>query len=148
MQPWLDTGFLAFKAGENTVGDLPQQPDVMFWRQAGEGGEGFWQEAESLYPALIIVLCDGKNAPAPPAGLASLYRWQTLPGEDTSFLVASRLESEFWAPDWEAYRRGNVLTPHDQLKAVADAAYRLLLQELFRETLEWCGHTFSVVGPL
>lgn len=33
----------------------------------------------------------------------------------------------------------------DFAPVVADAVYRHLLADVFRETAEWCGHTFSVV---
>ncbi len=145
--PWQDSGFSVVEAGEKAGGELPPRPDVMFWPEGEQEKGDFWREAESLCPALLVILFTGRRTPKLPDGLMDIYKWQILKGEEVSFLVASRLEGEFCPPDWEAYRSGDKLTASEQLKAVAGAAYRLLLEDLFRETREWCGHTFSVVGP-
>jgi len=145
--PWFDAGFSVTGAGEKAGGESPLRPDVVFWPEGENPGEEFWRKADSLCPALIVVLFAGRPAPKPPAGLEDVYRWQVIPGKGVNFGVASRLEGEFGPPDWDAYQSGDTLTVYDQIKALAGSAYRLLLEELFRETREWCGHTFSVLGP-
>lgn len=145
--PWFDAGFSVIGAGEKAAGEAAFRPDVVFWPESEGSSEKVWQIAGTLCPALVVVLLTGRTVPEMPADLGDVYNRQVLGGKGVNFWVASRLEGQLDPPDWDAYRSGDALTVYDQIKALAGSVYRLLLEELFRETREWCGHTFSVLGP-
>ena len=120
---WLESGFAAFAAGEDGDG-RPERPDVLLMPA------GAWPKVAELWPKTVVTAGEA----ALPDGLAGDYRarrWR-------DYTVATRLEAPLAEPDWDAYGDG--------AKAVAGAVYGHLLAEVFRETREWCGHTFSVLG--
>jgi hypothetical protein len=120
---WLESGFAAFAAGAGEDG-RPVRPDVLLM-PAGE-----WPAAGELWPKVAVAA----GAAELPDGLAGDFRGCRWRG----FTVFTRLEAPLAEPAWDAYR--------DDAKAVAGAVYAHLLADVFRETREWCGHTFSVLG--
>jgi len=130
---WLDTGFREFQAGQ--TGDAAARPDVIFAPLGPDDGAlgrdiGLW------LPKVIVLI--SRTAAESPQGLEDYrrHRWQQ---GGVNYLVATVLEPELREPEWAAYGG------EDSLKAVSDQVYRHLLEDVFRETREWCGHTFSVV---
>ncbi len=120
---WLESGFAAFAAGKDADG-RPLRPDVLLVA-AGE-----WGLVGELWPRVAVVA----GAAGPPAELGEDYKAFAWPGGT----VLTRLEAPLAAPDREAYG--------DAARAVACAIYAHLLADVFRDTREWCGHTFSVLG--
>jgi len=120
---WLESGFAAFAAGADGDG-RPKRPDVLLM------SPGDWAAVAELWPKAAVAA----GAAVLPDGLAGDFRavgWRGL-------TVVTRLEASLTEPDWDAYG--------DDAKAVAGAVYGHLLADVFRETREWCGHTFSVLG--
>jgi hypothetical protein len=130
---WLDTGFREFQAGQ--AGDAAARPDVIF-ATAGPDDAALGREIGQRLPKVVVL--SGRTAAELPQGLEDYrrHRWQQ---GGVHYLVATALEPELREPEWAAYGG------EDSLKAVSDQVYRHLLDEVFRETREWCGHTFSVV---
>lgn len=120
---WLDSGFAAFEPGLTKDGQ-PRRPDVLL------APVGDWPAVAELWPKVMVL----EGAATPPDELAEEYKSHVWRG----FTVLTRREARLAAPDWDDYA--------DEAKAVAGAVYRHLLAEVFRETREWCGHTFSVLG--
>lgn len=122
-EAWLESGFAAFAAGKDADG-RPLRPDVLLLA-AGE-----WGLVGELWPRVAVVA----GAAGPPAELGEDYRAFAWSGG----IVLTRLEAPLAAPDPDAYG--------DAARAVAGAIYAHLLADVFRDTREWCGHTFSVLG--
>lgn len=120
---WLESGFAAFAAGAGEDG-RPKRPDVLLT------AAGDFMAVEELWPKVVVTA----GAAALPGGLDGDYRGICWRG----FTVFTRLEAPLAEPAWDAYR--------DDAKAVAGAVYGHLLADVFRDTREWCGHTFSVLG--
>jgi hypothetical protein len=137
--PWLDTGFVEFIPGREDDGRA-RRPDVLIISPA----QAEWEKivAES-WPKVLFL-----GAEAPPvltAELAeafNLHRWHP---HGLNLAVATRLEASLDEPQWAAYLQDDPLTGPVAAKAAADTVYRHLLADIFRDTAEWCGHTFSVV---
>lgn len=124
MGAWTESGFAAFVPG--TDGERrPLRPDVLLLA-AGEG----WRLVGELWPKVVVVAGDAM----PPAELGEDYKAFAWPG----CTVLTRLDAPLAAPDRAAYG--------DDARAVAGAVYSHLLADVFRETRDWCGHTFSVLG--
>jgi hypothetical protein len=120
---WLESGYAAFAAGTDGDG-RPMRPDVLV------AAAGDWAAVERLWPKVAVAQGAGE-LPAELAGDYRRCRWR-------SFIVLTRLEAPLAEPAWDAYG--------DDARAVAGAVYGHLLAEVFRDTREWCGHTFSVLG--
>lgn len=76
-----------------------------------------------------------------PQHVKDLYTGQHWRLHHTVLTIGTFLEVPLAEPVWEAY-------PEQQEKAIADTIYRHLLNDVFRETAEWCGHMSSVVRPM
>lgn len=128
-QAWNDAGFVCFKADRQD--DV--KPDALVWMEA---------DAASLPVAIIadkpkVFVITARYVPVDLPEYYSLHFWQT---GGQWITVGTMLESELTEPKWPAYG-------DDWQKAVADTVFRYLLQDVFRETAEWCGHMSSVVRP-
>lgn len=137
---WEDAGFLC-QAEMPAEGE--ETPDVIFLPP----GQTVipWRLADTHRPKLFL-LADAVKTSLP-AELADRYDLQYIQGETLCFSVATRLEGRLEPPAWDIYRTEDGLSGADQIKAVAAAIYYYLLYDIMRETFEWCGHTFSVLGP-
>ena len=124
MGAWLESGFAAFAAGVDGDG-RPLRPDVLLLA-AGEG----WRPADELWPKVIVAA----GTMTMPAALSEDYRAVAWLGR----IVLTRLDAPLDPPDSAAYG--------DAARAVAGAIYGHLLADVFRDTRDWCGHTFSVLG--
>ena len=142
---WEDT---SFKLVENGIWDDPEQgPDVFLWH---------WAQAEdmpvqtilSLLPKLYIVVSALGDKVTIPGELAGIFSVQIITGDSILFTVGSRLQGLAAIPDWDAYRSHAAITREEQIKAVSGTIYRYLLEDVIRETAEWCGHMSSVVGQM
>lgn len=122
IEVWLDCGFAVFVAGPGEDGRA-RRPDVLLLADD-------WAAAEELWPKVMVAAAET----AVPSSLAEDYRAHNWPG----YTVLTRLEAPLSRPDADACA--------DRAKALAGAVYRHLLADAFRETREWCGHTFSVLG--
>lgn len=120
---WLESGFAAFAAGADEDG-RPRRPDVLLTTAED------WPAVGEQWPKVAVTA----GATEVPDELAGDFRGLCWRG----FTVFTRLEAPLAEPDWYAYR--------DDAKAVAGAVYGHLLADVFRDTREWCGHTFSVLG--
>lgn len=140
---WEDVGFKLVETGAEL--DPGQRPDVVFWRWSQEDSLLKWQSVKRLLPKLYVTF--GNHEISAPDTLSDIYKQQLIVVEGTYFTIGSRIQGKVDVPDWEAYRSNGQLPRTEQLKAVAGSIYRFLLQDVFRETAEWCGHMSSVVGP-
>ena len=120
---WLDSGFAAFAPGLTRDG-MPRRPDVLLVPAED------WRPVAELWPKVVVV----QGTATPPEDLAEEYKPHTWRG----FTVLTRLEARLGTPAWDEYA--------DEAKAVTGAVYRHLFEDVLRETREWCGHTFSVLG--
>lgn len=141
LQAWLDVGFIL-----QTDGGAAEKnsPDVVLFGLAGEHKTA-WQLVGSMLPRVYVIL-SSREMP-PPDKFSGIYEHQFIAGKGISFNIGSRLQGKVAVPDWEAFSSGAPLTEAEQIKAVAGSVYRYLLEDVFRETAEWCGHMSSVVGP-
>lgn len=105
-----------------------------------------WQFADTLRPKLFAIAGD-ITIPLPEK-LTDRYDMHHVAGETLSFSIATRLEGRPEPPEWDVYRTDGSLTDTTQVKAVAASLYYYLLHDIMQETFEWCGHTFSVLGPV
>lgn len=140
---WEDVGF---KPVENCSGtNRDNCPDVVLLRVI-QDQQTEWKAVESLLPKVYVVLA--RSELLPPVTLSDIYEHQLITAKDICFNIGSSLQGKVAVPDWEAFSRGGLLTGNERIKAVAGSVYRFLLEDVFRETAEWCGHMSSVVGPL
>ncbi|MDR3562540.1 MAG: hypothetical protein P4N59_14050 [Negativicutes bacterium] len=140
-ESWLDTGFREMAAGQ--TGDDAERPDVII-ANLGRDDAGLCREVNALLPKVVVLLSE--IAAGLPEQLEEQFRvhcWQKAGG---FYVVGTSLEPALAEPEWGAYCSGGEIDAPQALKAVSDQIYRHLLADVFRETAEWCGHTFSVVG--
>ncbi len=142
---WQNT---SFKLVEEGAWDEPGQwPDLFLWH---------WRKEKelpvatilSLLPRLVVIISDPDEQIIVSQKLSEIYSLQSFAGRDTCFAICSRLEGEVAVPDWNLYSDQGEITREEQLKAAAGAVYRFLLEDVIRETAEWCGHMSSVVGHM
>ncbi len=139
---WEDVSFQLVEI--ETGWDPEKRPDVVFWRWPGDF-KAKQKQAESILPKLYVIV-SSNELPAPD-NLSALYERQVICGEGIYFIIGSKIDGKVSVPDWEASRSDGQLAETEQIKAVAGTIYRYLLEDVFRETAEWCGHMSSVVGP-
>ncbi|NLI13036.1 hypothetical protein [Pelotomaculum propionicicum] len=146
LKVWEDAGF---KLVDETSLDYPElRPDVIFICDF-KAGVITWQLISKLLPKVLILTGSSEQTPVIPGELADLFNLQVIKGENISFTIGSTIQGQVVTPAWEIYRVSDgPLTPQEQLQALADSIYRFLLQDVFKETAEWCGHMSSVVGPM
>lgn len=142
---WEDTSFKLMDAEE--FRDNPEQrPDIFLWHCSQEDMPG--QMILSLLPKLFVVMgAPGDEVPIP-GELAEIFSIQHIAADSIHFAIGSRIQDLAAVPDWEAYRRHSTITHEEQIKAAAGSIYRYLLEDVIRETAEWCGHMSSVVGQM
>ncbi|MFX4263602.1 hypothetical protein ACOBQJ_15560 [Pelotomaculum propionicicum] len=143
---WEDTSFKLVDAG--SWDDREQRPDVFLWHWSKEKNDLPVQEVLSLLPRLLVIISNRGENITVPEELIEVYNLQSFAGEDTSFTICSRLEGEVAVPDWDLYKSSSTITREEQIKAAAGSIYRFLLEDVIRETAEWCGHMSSVVGHM
>ncbi|NLJ75882.1 MAG: hypothetical protein GX325_01305 [Peptococcaceae bacterium] len=102
----------------------------------------------SLLPKLIVIVNHKDGHISLPPDLLEIYNQQSFSSRDLNFTIGSRLEGQVTVPDWNAAGKGSEITREEQIQAAAGAVYRFLLEDVIRETAEWCGHMSSVVGHL
>ncbi|HOV79741.1 MAG TPA: hypothetical protein PK728_06490 [Bacillota bacterium] len=141
LQAWQDVGFMLAATAAAGEG---HPPDVILL-QLVEWHKTAWQLVGSMLPKLYVVL--SRREIQPPAMFSGIYDHQFIAGKGICFNIGSRLQGTVTVPDWEVFGSGATLTVAEQIKAVAGSVYRFLLEDIFRETAEWCGHMSSVVGP-
>ncbi len=142
---WENTGFNLVEAG--TLDEPGQRPDVFLWHWSGENDLPV-PAVLSLLPRLIVIVCARGEQITISPDLSEIYSLQSFAGRDTGFTICSRLEGEVSVPDWNLYSNEGEISREEQIKAVAGAVYRFLLEDVIRETAEWCGHMSSVVGHM
>lgn len=142
---WEDTGFRLVEAG---IGDDPEQrPDVFLWHWAQEEDIPV-QMILSLLPELFVVVSAPGDKFTIPGELVDIFSMQIITGDNILFTIGSRIQGLAAIPDWDAYRGHAAITREEQIKAVSGSIYRYLLEDVIRETAEWCGHMSSVVGQM
>lgn len=137
---WYDMGFRPAASDDETgPSGLPAQPDVFLTFQPTQA---WWEELKQVLPRCFVLR--GTQKSNIPAGVTEIYE-----------LAEFRLASHEWLLGWKmpaAVKLPNMnraaKTECEQLRAVADIVYQVLLDDTFRETAEWCGHMSSVVRPL
>lgn len=142
---WEDASFKLVEAGN--WDDPEQWPDVFFWRWS-KNNELPVQMILSLLPRLLVIISDRGEIITVPEELSEIYSLQSFAGEDTGFTICSRLQGQVAVPEWDLYGSRGAITREEQIKAVAGSIYRYLLEDVIRETAEWCGHMSSVVGHM
>lgn len=139
---WTDCGFIP-------VSDLAmckeQPPDVIVSYGMPAAPADFWQTAKAARSKIVMVAAASFHCL--PEEARDMYEEQRIEGEGLCFMLATRLEGEIPCPVWDMYRVNSQLSEPIQHKVMADTLYRYLLNDVLRETFEWCGHTFSVLGP-
>lgn len=149
---WESEGFKAvdLETGAAWENKIDNEIDVIFWFMEEKDSEANWQLVRRLLPKLYIIA--GIKEAAAPFDLSEIYERQVIAGEGVYFTVGSKLQGKVAEPAWEACRAGTSaggpLSRPEQIKIFAGSVYRYLLQDVFRETAEWCGHMSSVVGPM
>ena len=127
-EAWENSGFIHFDAVESDEGPdalvLPASPDAA----------AISERIASTMPKLFIVM----TGYMPPAPLAENYTLQSWTHKGMNITVGTLLETALPDPPRPEYG-------DDWQKAIAGTVYRYLLQDLFRETADWCGHMSSVV---
>jgi len=142
---WEDVGF---KLTVTDIDNLDEQrPDVIVWRRQQADKTTMWQMVNSLLPKVFVIVCADDKEMTWPESLVEIYDSQAIFGESFCFNVGSKIQGKVAVPDWDANRTGGQLSQEDEIKALAGSIYRYLLEDVFRETAEWCGHMSSVVGP-
>lgn len=142
---WEDASFKLVEAGS---WDTPEQwPDVFLWRWSKENDLPV-QEVLSLLPRLLVIISDRGEIITVPEDLSEIYSRQSFAGEDTGFTICSRLQGQVAVPQWDLYGSQGAITREEEIKAAAGSIYRYLLEDVIRETAEWCGHMSSVVGHM
>jgi hypothetical protein len=139
---WEEAGFVFLDAAP-AVDEQP--PDLLLHLSPVANPHLFWQQARSMRPKLILIADNAWYEI--PDDAKDMFDRQEISGEAVCFTVASRLEGLISVPVWEMYRQDGFLSQPAQMSALAGAVYRFLLTDVMRETFEWCGHTFSVLGP-
>lgn len=142
---WEDT---SFKLVESGIWDDPEQrPDIFLWRWPQEKDLPV-REILSLLPRLLVIISGRDKQITLAEDLSEIYNLQSFAGADTGFTIGSRLQGQVAVPDWDSYKNNSVITREEQIKAAAASIYRYLLEDVIRETAEWCGHMSSVVGHM
>ena len=141
---WEDTSFRLAESG--TWDDPEQGPDVFLWHWSQEEGLPV-QMILSLLPKLYIIISNPGDEVTTPGELAEIFSIQIIAGDSILFTIGSRLQGLAAVPDWAAYQGHAAITREEQIKAVSGSIYRYLLEDVIRETAEWCGHMSSVVYP-
>jgi hypothetical protein len=141
---WLESGFLEWvkPTGDRGATEYPEvivaEVDLV---------KNNWEELlQKMFPPVVVVVHPEGRSPC--CQLPPEYTTYWWPKGNMAFLIGSRLEDLLIQPDWQSYEKAGHLDNCQCHKAVSDVIYRHLLQEVFRETREWCGHTFSVLGHL
>ncbi|MDD4334130.1 MAG: hypothetical protein PHY77_00795 [Desulfotomaculaceae bacterium] len=142
---WEDTGFKLAEA--EAWDDAGQRPDVFLWRWSRENDLPV-STILSLLPKLIVIISDKNEQITVSQDLSEIYSMQHFAGRDTGFTICTRLEGEVAVPDWNSYSNQGEITGEEQIKAATGSIYRFLLEDVIRETAEWCGHMSSVVGHM
>lgn len=142
---WEDTSFKLVEAG--TWDDPEQRPDVFLWHWS-KGNDLPFREVLSLLPKLLVIIGDRGEKITVPEELSEIYSRQSFSGEDTCFIICSRLEGQVAVPEWDLHGSRGAITREEEIKAAAGSIYRYLLEDVIRETAEWCGHMSSVVGHM
>jgi hypothetical protein len=137
---WLDPGFCEFQASQTV--EAGERPDVIFGPLGPDNTE-LVRQIGLQQPKVVVLL-----SPVPaclPQGPTEDYRKYGWQQAGVDYLIATCLAPQLTEPEWTAYGREGGLNPAEALKAVSDQIYRHLLADVFQETQDWCGHTFSVV---
>ncbi len=142
---WEDTSFRLVDSG--TWDDPEQGPDVLLWHWPQEEDLPV-QMILSLFPKLYVITSSPDDEITIPGELADIFSLQTITGDGILFTIGSRLQGKVSVPNWDAYRGHAAITCNEQIKAVSGSIYRYLLEDVIRETAEWCGHMSSVVGQM
>jgi len=139
---WMEVGFKLMESVDNNTG----QPDVYLWQWCKADNEIHRQSVDRMQPKVFIIIANsGKQIPE---SLLQVYRQQVIRGETSCFTIGTTIEGKVAVPDWNAYRLEGRLDYGEELKTLAGSIYRFLLEDIFRETADWCGHMSSVVQPL
>lgn len=143
---WEDVGFKVETSAAHAPGE--RQDVVFFGVCPREDISSKWQTIGQLHPKLFVMAGNCEQTINMPGRLPEVYDAQVISGEDVCFTIGSSIQGKVTVPDWEACRSDGQLSREAQIKAIAGAVYRYLLEDVFRETMEWCGHMSSVVGPM
>lgn len=100
-------------------------------------GESLENRIISVRPKVFVVMGCYELSPV----LADLYSKHSWCCNDLWLTIGTLLDASIPEPLWPA-------DDSHYNKAVADTVYRHLLNDVFRETAEWCGHMSSVVRPM
>lgn len=142
---WEDTSFKLVQGG--TWDNPEQRPDIFLWRWPQEKDLPV-REILAFLPRLLVIISGRDEDITFPEELSEIYSLQSFAGADICFTIGSRLLGQVSVPEWDSYKNNSVITREEQIKAVAASIYRYLLEDVIRETAEWCGHMSSVVGHM
>jgi hypothetical protein len=134
---WLDTGFSLYAAERGSL----ERPDVVLFGPAIQYST-LLETIQTYLPKVVVAVDYAKlELTDQLKEMYQLHLWRT---EGACYSIMTSIEADPELPDWPSYGE-NIINRH---KGVSDSIYRHLLHEVFRETREWCGHTFSVVTGL
>ena len=139
---WEDAGFLVI---DDLAKSGDQPPDILAVMCAPADPDDFWQLAKNLRVKTAVLADTAVHAL--PEGVKNVFAEQFFKGDTLCFTVATRLEEQVPLPQWDMFRLSSHLNADEECKIIADLLYRYLLKDVMQETFEWCGHTFSVLGP-
>ena len=139
-QIWREAGFCLmqepwFPSSEKTPPELIWLADSAV---SGKFADRITEELRTSFPKLFFVQC--KVAALMPAHWQA-YAQQTVRVAGADWIVGSKLEEPL-PPAVAEYMA------QQKTADLAAVVYMTLLESVFRETAEWCGHMSSVVGRM
>lgn len=119
-------------------------PDAVFFHLPTPGSIQ-WESIKKVMPKVLVI--SSRQGICFPDYISSIYQGQEIVGDGLIFTTGARIQGQVDVPGWGEYADGKGLTMAGQIRAIAGAVYRFLLDDAIRENEEWCGHMSSVVGP-
>ena len=139
--PFEDSGFVIHERTDS----LEERPEVLLWLFQPGDEAAIVQCMHDLRPKVCVTIAE-KPWHCPPA-LADAYDYQWIVSPTGVFSVGTTLDGKIPEPDWATYELLGPLTETACLKALANSLYGFLLEDIIKETAEWCGHMSSAVYP-
>ena len=132
---WRDAGFRIMPQLLG-VAHESAEPDVIWIGEALVQSD--WSAGINVYPKLFVVY--GKGCEQLPEHWQAYERQQVFVN-GISCLIGSKLEEPLSTALMEYFAQQKTVD-------LAAVVYMTLLESVFRETAEWCGHMSSVVGRM
>jgi hypothetical protein len=139
MKIWRDAGFFIVQ-GPPFSADESASPELIWLSENVDSSCGYTDATEfrTSYPKLFFLHSSAASL-MPPHWQA--YTRQTVQVAGTDWIIGSKLEEPL-PPAVAEY------LAQQKTAELAAVLYIVILESVFRETAEWCGHMSSVVGRM